>query len=161
MGKEYHDVANGFIEKGYTDVKLSRKTEASLFTRAGTVTEVTVNGKASFMEGDWTGLDDPVCIAYYEPLSEDEIKAMHPGEIRMPHSYRHYLGRKDETVAGEMWELGFRNISVDKLPDLTKEDDRKLHTVSMITADGKKFNIGDWIPEEAEIYIIYHEVVWG
>ena len=59
----------------------------------------------------------------------------------------------------ELAGLGFCNIVVDEIRDVTREKDRRIGKVASITIDkSPKFSKGDWIDECALIEISYHSI---
>lgn len=151
------DVEKSLLDLGFEDVELVRDTKKSFFTKSGTVTEVSINGRRDYKEGDWLTVDSRICVTYYQPLTEDEIAMMHPGEIKLPSSAKYYAGKPVSDVAGAFNEMGFENVEIEEIKDIAKEKDKNLGKVFMITVDkNPKFEKGIWVDQYAEIKILYH-----
>ena len=160
LNRTKEDVEKELLDFGFYDVELIRSNEKSLFTKENMVTNVSINGSDKYKEGDWAAADSTVEVTYYLPFSEEEIIAMHPGEIKMPEGTKHYLGRSYEDVKAELIELGFYNIETDIIKDITKEKDKKLGKVDSILIDRMpKVSKGEWVPEGALIEITYHDLL--
>jgi hypothetical protein len=84
---------------------------------------------------------------------------LHPGEIKIPNNPNYYYGKDYRVVEVELAGLGFCNIVVDEIRDVTREKDRRIGKVASITIDkSPKFSKGDWIDECALIEISYHSI---
>lgn len=157
LGKNVSDVEKSLLDLGFENVELVRDTKKSFFTKSGTVTEVSINGRRDYKEGDWLTVDSRICVTYYQPLTEDEIAMMHPGEIKLPSSAKYYAGKPVSDVAGAFNEMGFENVEIEEIKDIAKEKDKNLGKVFMITVDkNPKFEKGIWVDQYAEIKILYH-----
>ena len=159
LGRDYEEVEKELLDHGFYDVELIRETEKSLFTRVGSVTSVSINGNNKYREGDWASADSVIEVRYCSPLTEEEIAALHPGEIKIPNNPNYYYGKDYRVVEVELAGLGFCNIVVDEIRDVTREKDRRIGKVASITIDkSPKFSKGDWIDECALIEISYHSI---
>ena len=57
----------------------------------------------------------------------------------------------------EFLELGFENVEVEEIRDITKEKDKNEGTVAEVTIDkSPKYSKGEWISQNAEVKIVYH-----
>ena len=121
LGKKPEEAKETLAKAGYVNADFTRTTDNSFFSKSGTVTEVLVNGSKDFREGEWLAKDAKIELQYYQPLSGEEIKRMHPGEIMMPASSRSYIGRNCRDVFYELRDAGFENIRIEKAGDITKE----------------------------------------
>ncbi len=157
LGKKPEELKEELLKAGYANIDFVRTTDSSFFSRAGTVTDVLVNGEKEFREGDWMAQDAKIELHYYQPLSNEEIKRMHPGEIMMPASSKSYIGRPCKDVFYELRDAGFTNIRIDKAGDITKENDRDLGRIISVSVNGNViFARGAWTPKDAEIILRFH-----
>lgn len=157
LGRDYKEVEKELLDFGFYDVELIRETEKSLFTKIGSATNVSINGSNKFKDGDWVVADSIVEVRYCSPLTEEEIAALHLGEIKIPNNPNYYIGKDYKKVEAELSELGFGNIFVDEIRDITKDKDRRIGKIARITIDKSPiFSKGDWIDTNALIELSYH-----
>lgn len=157
LGRKVEDVEEELFKLGFEDVDLIRNVEKALFSKNGSVTNVNIKGSDKYKDGDWVSVDSKVDVTYYLPLTDDEIAAMHPGEIKLPSTLKSYVGKSYEEVNEQLRDLGFENIIIDEIKDITKEKDKNLGKIASITIDkNPKCTKGDWISEDALIEITYH-----
>ena len=155
LGKNARKALEELNSEGFTNVKLSRVTEADLLTFTGTVTAVTADGVSDFPAGSWFRPDTEIVLTYYQPLSEEEEAALHEGEIRMPFSSSGCIGRNCQSVCTQLANAGFTNIftvkSLEVRPLLAAENG-----VSRIEAgDRADFEKGAWFPKDIKIRVIH------
>jgi len=159
LGRGYQEVVSELEKDGFRPV-LSRTTEKNITLKDGAVTAVSVNGSRQFKDGDWIATDANVEVSYYSPLNEDEIKAMHPGQIRLPNAYSYYIGKDRREVEMELYEAGVVNTRSDAVHDLKKANDRARDKVADILINGRTgFKKNDWIDLMDEVVIVYHDVM--
>ena len=158
IGRPYDEVEQELYDFGFYDVDMTRITEnPPLFTKEKSVTNVTINGSDKYKESDWMSAAASVEVTYYLPLSDEEVAAMHPGEIKLPNSAKSYKGKDLDSVKQELTDLGFFNITTEEIKDIKKENDKNIGKVKEIMFDRSPlFKKGDWIREEAEVWISYH-----
>lgn len=160
LGRSVEEVEKELLDFGFYDVELIRSAEKSLFTKENTVINVDISGDDKYKDGDWASADSVVEVKYYRPFTDAEIAALHPGEIKLPESAKHYIGMPYEEVKLALDELGFDNIEIEEVRDIVKEKDKNLGKVASILIDkSPKFSKGDWVDESASIRIIYHEKI--
>ena len=160
IGRDFEEVEQELIDFGFYDIELIRSQEKSLRSKERAVTNVDIKGTDKYKEGDWFPADSIVEVTYYLPFTEEEIEAMHVGEIKIPESPKHYIGMPYQEAEMELLDLGFNNVETEEIRDITKAKDKNLGKVSSITIDkSPKFSKGDWIDINAEIKITYHEAV--
>ena len=158
-GREYTEVERELLSFGFENVELVRSTEKESSAKEGTVIGVTIAGTNKYKEAEWYASDADVTVNYYLPLTNKEIAAMHPDEVKMANSAKYYLGKKYGFVKQSFAELGFENIVTEEIKDISKENDNKLGTVSMILIDKNPvFESGEWKPLSSEIKIYYHSL---
>ena len=157
LGRNYEEVEKELMGFGFYDVELIRSTEKARFTKEKTVINVDIQGSDKYKEGDWYSADSIVEVKYYLPFTDEEIAAMHPGEVKIPEAKRHYIGKTYQEVVTAFAELGFNSITLEETRDIEKEKDKNLGKVESITINmNPKFSKGDWIDTSADITIIYH-----
>ena len=157
LGRNYEEVEKELIDFGFYDVELIRSTEKARFTKENAVVNVDIKGTDKYKEGDWYSADSIVEVKYYLPFTDEEIAAMHPGEIKLPDSPKRYVGKPYKEVDMILAELGFENITVTEVKDIEKEKDKNLDKVASITFDNNlKPSKGDWVDANTGIEIVYH-----
>ena len=157
VGKNYKDVEKKLREMGF-NVSLNRLTSKNILLKKDAVSKVTINGDSKYIEGDHYPENSDVQIEYYSPLSEKEIQALHPGQIKMENSSSYYIGKNYRDVEMELFKMGVVNTNSLKMKDLKNVDDKRLNKVSKITINNNRFNKGDWINMMDEINIYYHSL---
>lgn len=159
LGRNYEEVERELIDFGFYDIELIRSTEKARFTKENSVVNVDIKGTDKYKEGDWYSVDSIVEVKYYLPFTDEEIAAMHPGEIKLPDSPKRYVGKPYKEVDMILTELGFENITVKEVKDIEKEKDKNLGKVASIIIDNDpKLSKGEWVDESAVIVITYHQL---
>ena len=157
LGKHYEEVENELIQLGFENVDLIRKSEKSILTKEGSVINVDINGTDKYKEGEWVIADSRVEVTYYLPMTDEEEKMLHPNEIKLPNNLKSYIGNPYKEVEAELFELGFENVEVEEIRDITKEKDKNEGKVAEVTIDkSPKYSKGEWISQNADVKIIYH-----
>ena len=157
LGRNYEEVENELYDIGFEDVELIRKTEKQLLAKEGSVLNLDIAGTDKYKDGQWTSADSKVEVTYYLPLNEEEIIALHPGEIKLPNNLKSYVGRPYKEVEAELLELGFVYVETEEIRDITKDKDKNEFKVAELTIDkSPKFSKGEWVSEHAEVKIRYH-----
>ena len=112
----------------------------------GTVTEITLNGRADFVAGEIFAPNSVITVTY---VSLD---------LTLDNDSANYKYRDPETVEEELCDKGFKNVTVTFTHDYPKNDlityDGK---IAEITANGKPFSAGESISRYADIEIIYYQ----
>lgn len=158
-GRNYEDVVSELEGLGF-NVELNRETKKNILLKDGNVTGVSIGGTSKYKEGDWLSLNSNVVVDYYKQLTEEEIEAMHPGEVKMPNASSYYIGKDPKEVEMELYNLGIVNTTLDIIKDIKKPSDKNLGKVASITIDKKpKFSKGDWVSILSEVVITSHELI--
>ena len=157
LNRPFEEVENELYEVGFENVDLIRKTEKQILAKEGTVINLDILGTDKYKEGEWVSASSKVELTYYLPLTEEEINAMHTGEIKLPGSLKTYLGKPYKEVEAVFLALGFTYVEVEETRDITKEKDKNKGMVAEITIDkSPKYSKGDWVSESAQVKIVYH-----
>ena len=78
-------------------------------------------------------------------------------EIQIDFNLKDYKGKSYEDVVAELKNKGFRNIQIENLKDVVLGVITKEGIVETVTINGSSdYKVGDWIDEQAEIFITYH-----
>ena len=159
LGKDSQEVVKELENDGFHPI-LTRTTEKNIALKEGTVTGVSINGSGQYKDGDWIATDAKTEVTYYSPLSEEEIRAMHPGQVRLPNAYTYYIGKDRREAEQELFEAGVLNTRSEAVHDLKRASDRSKGKVADILINGKTgFKKNDWIDLMDEVVIVYHEVM--
>ncbi len=162
INRNYEEVEAELYEIGFENVELIRLTEKQLLGKESNVTNLDINGTDKYKEGEWVRANSKVELTYYQPLSEAEIMASHVGEIMLPDNIKSYIGKPFKAIEEKLQGLGFLYIELEELRDLTKDKDKNNGKVAEVTIDKSPlYSKGDWVPEDAEIKIVYHVVKLG
>ncbi|MBR2802310.1 MAG: M48 family metallopeptidase [Erysipelotrichaceae bacterium] len=160
LGQDAAKVEEELRGLGFRNIELQRSTDRPLFSKDNSIYGVNVNGFRSFAEGDWVTPDTKIVLRYYKSLSEDELKALHPGEIRLPRSARFLEGEKYFFVEKELRDAGYTNIHCEPIKDIVRDDDRNRYRVTSVSVNGdNKRSRGDWIKADTPIAIYYHDKI--
>ncbi|MBR4461502.1 MAG: M48 family metallopeptidase [Erysipelotrichaceae bacterium] len=158
LNRNYQEVLKELEEQGLKATSVRSKDKNGTFKEGG-VTSVSIDDSHSYKEDDWVRTDAKVEVAYYQPLTDEEIAREHPGQVCMPENYIYYIGKDYKEVEMELMKTGLADITTIPQKDIRKENDRALHRVSALRIDGKtKFSKGDWFDIASDAVIIYHEM---
>ena len=125
--------------------------------KPGQVVSIIINGHDGFSRYEWYPVDAVIEVEFYEPETEEEVAAAHPGQRRMPDSSKRYLGRTFEGVVQELQTAGFANIELECQRKAKKGWLSKESAISKISVSGQtQFEKGEWFAESAVIRIAYY-----
>lgn len=159
IGKDYHEVKSVFESDGFISVKAVKTSEKGLFTKSGQVISVSIGESNSFEKDSWHCSDSEIIITYYEPLSAEELAALHSGRIQTPDSAKKCIGRSYQDVVQEFSDAGFTQIVIEK-QDVKKGLLTKNLAISKITVKGQlQFSKGDWFEPDSLVRIIYQNII--
>lgn len=159
IGKDYNEVKSAFESDGFISVKAVKTSEKGLFTKSGQVISVSICENNSFEKDSWHRSDSEIIITYYEPLSAEELTALHSGRIQTPDSAKKCIGRSYQDVVQEFSDAGFTQIVIEK-QDVKKGLLTKNLAISKITVKGQlQFSKGDWFEPDSLVRIIYQNIV--
>lgn len=157
LGKNADEVQEAILKLGYTNVKTAKITQKGLTAKEGQVLNIRINGNDGFNLCEWYSIDSDIVIEYYEPETEEEVAAAHPGQLRMPNSSKYYLGRVYTEVIEELQNAGFTNIVTEEQKKAKRGLFNKNGEIAIISANGQtQFGKGEWFDEKAIIRITYH-----
>ncbi|MBQ9939459.1 MAG: M48 family metallopeptidase [Oscillospiraceae bacterium] len=180
VGKEYKAIEEELHQIGFRNVKLAREVEGKDKYKKDAVIRISIDGVIGFERASWHNADSEVVITYFDPLTKEEIAAQHPDEICVPHGAKWYVGGEYQKVYDIFKELGFTDITVEKLPDLkriklledlrdagrslinnkpdaTKGASTKENTVATLSIGGNsQFEMESWFKPDAPVRITYH-----
>ena len=160
VGRPYEEVAQELSAAGFNNVQLNRKLEKTLFAKEGAVQSVLIDGEGSYIEGEWYRADAAVEVTYYLQLTEEETAAMHVDDVKLDRGLKSFVGKPCEAVRSAFEGMGFTNIVIDEVKDITKEKDKSLGKVAAVTIDKSHVHSkGDWVPKDALVEIVYHSLV--
>lgn len=155
IGENVADVMACLQEMGFRNVEGLRVTQKILLAKPGQVVGVKLNGQ-DVTKGEWYPADAEVTVEFYEPETEEEVAAAHPGQLRTPSSSKRYIGRAYFEVMEELQDAGFWDISTEVVAKAKKGLFHKEGAVERISINGQSsFEKGEWFPEKAEIIIAY------
>ena len=155
-GQNHVEVKTKLEESGFNNITLKRSKEKQLLAKVGQILAITING-SEFSQGDWFPSDAAIEITYYEPPTEAEIAAEHPGQVRTPDSAKRYIGRYFHQVANELRDAGFENVIVEAQYVPKKNWLIKEGNVSRISIGGQtQFDKGWWYAPDVTVRITYY-----
>lgn len=156
LKKDANTVAAELREAGFTNVNITRTTKAD-GAAVNSAVAITAGGRTDIKAGEWLPADIEWLISAYVPLSEQEQRAAHPGQICVPYSDAGYCGRDYRTVVDELRALGFTNISVCEQADIRVKFLIKEYSVAHISIDHTdRFDRNTWFRQNAPVSIRYH-----
>lgn len=157
IGENVGDAMRRLQEMGFRNVEGVRVTQKMLLAKPGQVIGVKLNGQDKIEKGGWYPADAKVEVEFYEPETEEEAAAAHPGQLRVPNSSKRYVGRAYFEVVAELQDAGFWGISTEVVVKAKKGLLGKEGAVESISINGlSQFEKGEWFPKEAEIIIVYN-----
>jgi Zn-dependent protease with chaperone function len=157
LGKPAEIVRLELAQLGFRQIRMNRVVAAHTPAKPGNVLEICINGRVDTKPATWYPQESEVIVSFFEPLTQLELQAAHPGELSIPNSARYYIGKPLGMVMQELQMAGFRNISVTPCPPVSSIFGGRIGTVSQIQVDGKPyFERGFWFPEEAAVQIVYY-----
>lgn len=149
--------ANELRSLGFTNITMKRSTDSYSSALPNTVIGITANGKTDFIKGEWLPADTEWVITVYQPLSSEEERAAHPGQVCVPYSSVGYNGRDYRIVTDELRKLGFVNISVQEQADIRVKLLIKEYSVAYISINGvDRFDKNSWFDVSSPVMIKYH-----
>lgn len=82
----------------------------NLSTKSGQVISVSIGESNNFEKDSWHRSDSEIIIAYYEPLSTEELATLHSGRIQTPDSAKKCIGRSYQDVVQEFSDAALRKL---------------------------------------------------
>ena len=156
IGTDKEETIRQLRDAGFTSIETSRIKETTTGAKPGTITAISIAGNSTFQPLSWFPYDAPVVINFYEPLNEEELQALHPGEIRVPFSASSCIGRSWQTVCKELAQAGFRDIVTVRTnasrPFLSREDAVKKITI----AGSESFEKDDWFRPDVSVRVTHY-----
>lgn len=157
IGKSYAEVLTSFQALGFTNVKTVKNTQKGMMVKDGQVLTIRVNGKDGFEMCEWIPTDAEIIIDYYEPETEEEVAAAHPGQRRTLDSSKRYLGRMYSDVVTEFQNAGLFNIVLDEVRKDKKGWFEKDGAICNISINGQtQFDKGEWFDQNAVVKITFY-----
>ncbi len=156
IGKDVNEVKHTFNELGFININIIKNTQKGLLIKSGQVTSIQINGKDGFDICEWYPANSVIRIEYYEPQTEEEIAAAHPGQLRVPNSSRYYWGCVYTDVVEELKKAGFSDIMTTEQIKDKKTLLSRNGGISSISINGQtQFSKGEWFDKNAFIRIVY------
>lgn len=157
IGKNVSEVFAAMQALGFTNVQKKKITYKRGTVKVGQVLCVRVNGQDTFELCERVPTDSDIQIEYYESETQEEIAAAHPNQLRVPNSYKYYLGKQSAVVIVELQQAGFQNIQ-QELQQKTKKGLRsKGGAIVEISINGQtQFAKQEWFDKDALIKIVYY-----
>lgn len=157
VGENVADVQTMIQELGFTNVKAVKITQKGMAVKDGQVLNIRINGRDGFKMCEWYPVDSEIVIEYYEPETEEEKAAAHPGQRRVPNSSKYYLGRVYSDVMEELSGAGFMSVVAEEQRKEKRGFMSKNGGVSIISINGQtQFDKGEWFDEGSSIRITYY-----
>ncbi len=156
-GKQVDEVVEQLGALGFNDVRKVKTTQKGSLVKSGQVISIIINGQDGFNRYEWYPVDAVVEVEFYEPETEEEVAAAHPGQRRMPDNAKKYLNRVFDAVVNELQEAGFVNIELECQKKGKKGWLSKEGAIAKISVNGQtQFEKGEWFAEESVIRITYY-----
>lgn len=148
--KDISSVTNLFEQSAFSNIiKIPIKDidDNSSYTE-GEVEQVVIDGKMYFKSSDLIPYDTEIIITYH-------LKK----EIAMPYSARSLRNKNYGVVTDELYELGFTQVYVHAIKDLTTgwiKKDGAIESIAIGNPDNRDFKKKSVYPYDIKIYIEYH-----
>lgn len=157
LGKNIDDVVEQLNALGFYEIRRVKNTQKGSLTKSGQVIGIRINGQDGFNRYEWYPVNAVIEVEFYEPETEEEVAAAHPGQRRIPDSSKRYLGRTFDDVLEELHTAGFNNIELECQYKAKKNWLSKEGAIARISVSGQtQFEKGEWFAEEAIIQITYY-----
>ena len=157
IGKNVVETQKAIMQLGFNNVRTVKITQKGLMVKDGQVLNIRINGSDGFNMCEWYPVESEIIIEYYEPETEEEIAAAHPGQLRTPNSSKYYIGRVYTEVVEELEKAGFTNIETEEQQKDKKGLLSKNGGIAIISINGQtQFAKGEWFDEKAAIRITYY-----
>lgn len=155
-GKETGEVVEQLRQLGFENVSTVRSTVRRGVVKPGQVNAVIVNNRIGFQKYEWLPIRAEVKVEYFEPETEEEIAAAHPGQKRVPNSARFYMGKLMNQAADEFLAAGFTSVAVENLQRGKRGLFDRDRAIVRITVNGQgNFERGEWFPADSPVRITY------
>ena len=140
---------------GFRNIVRTPVSERGLFVKEGDVLSV------SAADEKWISCNTPIAIRYYQPETVQK-EVSQSEDIALKHSGFWFSGKKAEEAEKEFRELGFTDIVLEPVADITDEESRNTGRVITVQIGGSQvFRRNDLFPKDAEIRIVYHALAKG
>lgn len=157
VGMNCHEACTRMYGAGFRNIRRVRDTDGGLLTSPFAVMSVSIDGSLKAAKGEWFPPDAPVILTYYQPLSDEEQAAAHPGQCRPPESSILCLGKNARELRRRFAEAGFTDVRL----ELHK---RTLIDLVVIPGAVTKVSIGGdllfgtdaWFDRNAPVVITHH-----
>ena len=80
------------------------------------------------------------------------------GNPKVEKSSSEYVGMDHLKVEKEFQDLGYKNITVEELADLSSSEQSKEGSIESISINGESFEAGNSFKKNSEIHIVYHTI---
>lgn len=158
-GKNHEELISRLQDIGFTNLSAERTTEKSLFFGADETISVSLDGETSFPVGKWVKKDAPITITYYKPLSEEELRTVREGKIRVPLSARSCGGLYYMDVAKMFNDAGFTRIFARKTTEKPGWLVKPEAVASISIGEDTTFSKDAWFEPDSKITILYYPKV--
>lgn len=157
VGENVADVQTMLQELGFTNVNVVKITQKGMTTKDGQVLNIRMNDHDGFDMCEWYPTDSEIAIEYYEPETEEEKAAAHPGQRRVPNSSKYYLGKTYSEVVAELNEAGFSSVEMEEQRKGKRGILSKSGSIANISINKQtQFEKGEWFDEKSVIRITYY-----
>lgn len=163
-GNNYRVVEKQFLDAGFSNIKFEAVDDVTLFTKdysAGDVFEVTINGSSDFYSSDYFPKDANVLICLHADSNlVKQIDLINGRYVEIPKKASDYKGLGYSDVKKQFETIGFDDIKLEALDDLSKKDSEANGQVAEVLINGDSgFRKGDsFSAENAEVIIRYHSI---
>lgn len=156
MGKNALQVKSTLGQMGFGEVSLVRGTQCLHKEKVGELSSMIIDGNKE-PENDWYNRDAKIELVYYEPMTDAEIAAAHPGQIMIEDSAKMFIGKQHKEIVEGMSAAGFTNITAKEIAMSKFNLLAKEGAISKISIDGDSmFDKKTWFRPDAEVIIYYY-----
>lgn len=156
IGNNLDDALQKLTTLGFTNVKTEKITQKGLMVKEGQVIGIRIGNKDGFEMCEWYSVDAEITVSYYEPETEAEVAAAHPGQLRSPDSSKRYLGKIYSEVADDFINSGFTAVKLEPQIKEKKGWFDKEGSILTISINGQtQFEKGEWFDQNALVRIVY------
>ena len=156
LGKDVAEAQKYLQSLGFIHVQAAKVTQKDKPVKVRQVVNIHINGKEGFELCEWFPVDAEIVLEYYEPETEEEVLAAHPGQARMPNGYKYCIGRPYKEIIECLSAAGFTQIEAEERRRAKRGlRSRQEETISVSVNGQTQFEKGEWFDKNAAIQIVY------
>ncbi len=156
LHRDSQEVIGELNALGFRQIRAVRAITPDVRFKLGQIVALVIDGAANAARGSFHSQNVPIEVHYYHPLSEAELIAAHPGQVRTPFASAGIKGKFYREALLQMQSAGFTNVQVQEHPEATRNWFAVDKSVTQVTIAGQDlFEKGAWFYPNAPVVIHY------